>query len=441
MSRRTYLNITRHLGTPVLVSAMVLLMSGSAQAADDVAGTPLSYGASTVNWPGPGSIPKAIISATRDGAPLHQTLVTVAGESSAYGFTNCSRWTGCRFNSADKSQYATGANPSAIALAQVRPTSSFAFITNSGSGTLTLLKRWVPGEFTEGDLVTVPIGGEPTGIAASPDGDRVYVADSQRNLLIVLETRTQTPVSSVAVPAGPWGVGVSPDGSRLYVTSLEANVVVVLDSGTLSTIATIPVGIRPANIAVAPDGATAYVTNNGSDTVSVVNLVTNEVISTVTVGSQPWGLALDSFHVFVADFGSDAVSVIDRDKRAVVATVRTGDKPFGVAIEGGEVLVTNSGDGTITSIPLTPPIVNLSMSGSLKQASITAMGALPTGLRARLEVRWKGGKSSTACVRKGNANQVTCVATQVGAKPKAWIVSSNPWGAGASGTKQTVVFK
>lgn len=425
----------------VAVTCSSVLVTAPAHAADDPAQTPLSYGAATVNWPGPGSAPKAIVSATRDGATLHQTLVTAAGQSSVYGFDNCSRWVGCAFNRGARTQYATGSDPSAIALAQIRSTASFAFITNSGSGTLTLLKRWVPGEFTVGDLITVPVGGEPTGIAASPGGDRIYVADNQRNLLLVLETRTQTVVSSIAVPVGPWGVAASPDGTRIYVASLEANVVSVLDSSTLSVIATIAVGARPANIAVAADGATAYVTNNGSDTVSVVNLVTNEVISTIPVGSQPWGLAADSSHVFVANYGSASVSVIDRANDAVVATVASGLRPFGVAIEGGEVLVTNSGDGTITSVPLSPPTGKWTMSGSLQRKSVTATGTVPSGLQARMEVRWKGGRASSGCVREGAGQQVTCKASKVGLKVTAWIVLSNPWGGETMTSKQTVVIK
>jgi YVTN family beta-propeller protein len=62
----------------------------------------------------------------------------------------------------------------------------------------------------------VPIGSVPQGLAISPDGNRLYVANSNSNLIGVLDTNARTTLPSIPVPENPRDVEVGGDG-RLFV--------------------------------------------------------------------------------------------------------------------------------------------------------------------------------------------------------------------------------
>jgi YVTN family beta-propeller protein len=96
------------------------------------------------------------------------------------------------------------------------------------------------------------------------------------------------PRSPSGFDAFPTGVAVTPDGSKVYVANNSfPNSVSEIDTATNTISATIPIGNGSVGVAVKPDGSKVYVANEGADTVSVINTATNTVIATIPVGSQP----------------------------------------------------------------------------------------------------------------------------------------------------------
>ncbi|HEY5841655.1 MAG TPA: YncE family protein, partial [Mycobacterium sp.] len=83
-------------------------------------------------------------------------------------------------------------------------------------------------------------------------------------------TATPTGVSTVDVGDGPFGVAVSPDGTRVYVANHGDDTVSVLD-GDGGVVSTVDVGEGPVGVAVSPDGTRVYVTNIDEGTVSVLD--------------------------------------------------------------------------------------------------------------------------------------------------------------------------
>ena len=116
----------------------------------------------------------------------------------------------------------------------------------------------------------VSIGGSsPAGLAVA--GDTFYVTSATNDLVEAYDLRTHArrwrtllaPESSLAELRGvlPFGLALSPDGARLFVAESGINAVGVLDASRGTVLGHIPVGWYPSRVAVSPDGKRLYVAN------------------------------------------------------------------------------------------------------------------------------------------------------------------------------------
>jgi YVTN family beta-propeller protein len=165
---------------------------------------------------------------------------------------------------------------------------------------------------------SIPLGGVSYGVAVTPDGRKVYVANLGSNNVFVIDTATNAVIGS-PIPVGlfPFGVAITPDrraehdraqqrerepeagiddgdhqqdqrnGRKVYVANRDNDNVSVIDTATNTVIATIPVGSFPIGVAVTPDGSKVYVANSGSNNVFVIDTASNLVLAVVSVGIQP----------------------------------------------------------------------------------------------------------------------------------------------------------
>lgn len=237
----------------------------------------------------------------------------------------------------------------------------YAYVANLGSDTVSVVDV-----ATQTVATTVPVGSNPDGVAATPDGTRVFVANFLSDDLSVIDTGTNTVSARIDVGSGPVGVAVRPDGTFAYVTNRGSNTLSVISVATNALVATIPVGAGPDAVAITPDGAFAYVTNSfthSPGTVSVVDLHTNAVTTTVEVYRTPNRLAItpDGRFVYVANFNSWNIAVIDTGSNTVTATIPLFGRPSGVAVHpngaavyvvtlGGTVEVIETATNTITNV-------------------------------------------------------------------------------------------
>ena len=101
----------------------------------------------------------------------------------------------------------------ALALAcLVAPASTLAqhaYITNEGSSTVSVIDT-----ATNTVIATIPVGSHPQGVAVTPDGSRVYVANQGAvegvGTVSVISTATNT-VTGIPIPVGsyPFGLAVT----------------------------------------------------------------------------------------------------------------------------------------------------------------------------------------------------------------------------------------
>ena len=235
----------------------------------------------------------------------------------------------------------------------VSPDGKKVYVANRGGGGYVSIINTATNSVTD----TVTVGGWPNGVAVSPDGTRVYVTNGQgitvSDNVAVIDTATNTVTATVTVGKSPIGVAVTPDGKKVYVTNDFSNNVSVIDTKTNTVTATVEVGVRPEGVAVTPDGTKVYVANGQDNTVSVINTVTNTVMATVPVGKWPVGVSItpDGTKAYVVNMGK-TVSVIDTVANTVTATVPVGNDPFGVSVtpDGTKVYVANNADWTVSVI-------------------------------------------------------------------------------------------
>jgi YVTN family beta-propeller protein len=116
----------------------------------------------------------------------------------------------------------------------------------------------------------IEVGGRPEAIAFAPDGKTAYVAAGTEVTVIRGER-----VVGVLIGTAVSGLAVSPDGQRLYVTSAIAESLTTIDAATDEVVGT-PLDIpgAPGEIAITASGRTGYVANGSSEELTPINLAT-----------------------------------------------------------------------------------------------------------------------------------------------------------------------
>ena len=124
------------------------------------------------------------------------------------------------------------------------------------------------------------------GLAVSPDGGALYVTNHFAGTVSVLDisavesaiqagqSQCDAPtVADISVAAAPYGVAASPDGSRLYVAHFGSqHVISVIDAHSRAVVDMIHASHGMVRGIAAPDNRRIYVTNYFSGSVSVINV-------------------------------------------------------------------------------------------------------------------------------------------------------------------------
>lgn len=269
----------------------------------------------------------------------------------------------------------------------------FAYIPNAADGTVSVIS--IP----EWKVVnTFNVGGEAAhGVAASPDGEVIYVGGRDSGILyafgsdgsVIRQTTIADHLHGVDITKdGEWlfitgdekvyavsaanlevqqvidlgegnpsHVDFSPDGSRAYITNLGDNNVAVINIPSFEILARIPVGQGPNESRVSPDGTKAYVANWESNDVSVIDTNLLKVINTIPVGQGTHGVAVsaDGRYIVTANRLTNDISIIDAQELRVLKNINTGEYANHVAFspDGLYLFVTNQRDNEVVVLDAT----------------------------------------------------------------------------------------
>ena len=95
-------------------------------------------------------------------------------------------------------------------------------------------------------LAEVPVQTEPNGVAFTPDGKKIYVANTASGTVSVIKASIANGVISkptLHIPVGtePYGLALTPNGTKLYVSNARSNSISVIDTASDTVTKTIPV--------------------------------------------------------------------------------------------------------------------------------------------------------------------------------------------------------
>ncbi len=261
-----------------------------------------------------------------------------------------------------------------------------------------------------GTLVELP-GMRPQALALSPDGKLLATAGLTHEL-VVLDPATGTILQHVPLPADQTpppapeteevlsppqksqlsftGLAFSPDGSRIYMANVNGDLKVFGVQADHTVVPLVAFPLPPANaqsraaeipagIAVSPDGKKVYVAFNLSDRLAELDAVTGRVLRMWDAGVAPFDVVLAGRKVYVSNWGGrrpdagsatgpaghgtlvrvDSRSIASEGSVSVIDTGRTnqseivtGRRAGAMALSpnGRWLVVANTGDDTLTVI-------------------------------------------------------------------------------------------
>jgi YVTN family beta-propeller protein len=219
---------------------------------------------------------------------------------------------------------------------------------------------WAPAEAVLG---TIPLGGRVCDIAVSPDGEYVYVAQSDSVSVI---GRGHHVVARIPFTGHPHHIGINAAGTRLFVTSYGGSVSVInTDNYAVHTIA----GGWNSDLAVSPDGGYLYAAHNegaggGRDSfISVIDTkgtpvtavrVANDVTDLAVSHDGARIYAVSSAPGFYYQYPAGRLSIIDTTCYAVTDTIAVGACPGSITVgsDDARLFITHPDTHSVSAVDL-----------------------------------------------------------------------------------------
>jgi YVTN family beta-propeller protein len=187
----------------------------------------------------------------------------------------------------------------------------------------------------ETQTVTTTFDGIPVahGIAASPDGRRIYVSSEAKTSVEVVDTSNFSVIASIPLSARPNNVSLTPDGRKLYVGIIAPpGAIDIIDTTTLEKVKSVAVPGGIHNIYVTPDGRFVMAGSIDGRRLTVLDTATDEeawawegeAIRPVAIGTKADG-STDKLYIQVS--GHHGFVVFDWNTRREVARITQPDVP------------------------------------------------------------------------------------------------------------------
>ena len=275
----------------------------------------------------------------------------------------------------------------------------------------------------------------PAGLAISPDGRRLYVAENLSDSLAVLDLPSGRVLQRLPTAHYPYDVVVGRDGA-LFVSAWGVSSVGAFrvaqrpahsEGGVLVANGGIEVGRHPSGLLLSPSGKRLFVACASTDSIGVIDTKKHRVVKTLhdpppagpREGSTPNSLALseDGTRLFVAEADSNAIAVFDLSRQTagsprargsdrLTGRIPVGWYPTGVLLDRDALLVLNGkGRGAGPNPGMVQPPAKLpptstdymlgQLNGTLTTIPRAALDALPELTRRVVRANgWDGPRTA-----------------------------------------------
>jgi DNA-binding beta-propeller fold protein YncE len=209
------------------------------------------------------------------------------------------------------------------------------------------------------------------GLALSPDGKTIYIANLAGNSVFALDAATGAIKAQRALPerSRPGAMAVSPDGKTVYAALWGGGAVLALNPTTLEPTATLPAGSHPNTLLLTKDGTRLFVSCGNDDSVYAFDTATRVMWEKMNMrltprapaGATPSALALspDEKTLYVANSDNNDVAVVDVSvpgRSRIEGFIPTTFYPTMIAASGdGKNLFIGCGKGYDTGPNGSPP--------------------------------------------------------------------------------------
>jgi YVTN family beta-propeller protein len=138
-----------------------------------------------------------------------------------------------------------------------------------------------------GDINNVTVGREPSHMALTHDGSRLFVANAFSSTISVINTSSRTVVGEIQVGGDPHGMAVKPDDGYLIAALRGETRVVKIDIESGEVVSFIEAGPNPANIALSPEGRVLFVNLWGTYQTLVFEAETGRLLKEIEMPDLP----------------------------------------------------------------------------------------------------------------------------------------------------------
>jgi len=201
----------------------------------------------------------------------------------------------------------------------IKERDGFIYVTLIAAGKL--LKIDTNDHLVKGEVMGITKAGM---IQISPDGTKAYVSRSSTSdpifsSVFVVNIQNMTTIKEILLPAPgvPHGIALTPDGSKLYVANLTLDRISIIDAVNDEFVDDIvlPTHTEPMQAAISPDGNYLYISARGTNKLLVFNTSADTLITEIQVAAGPMHIAIssDGNKIYVPSMVGNVVNVITKN--------------------------------------------------------------------------------------------------------------------------------
>lgn len=179
-------------------------------------------------------------------------------------------------------------------------------------------------------------------VAYSRTDQKAYVANISSGTVSVIDVAKNVLLRQIPFKPGIEGLAVSPDGRELWVANRNDSTVIAINTQTLEKLTTLPAHQIAYRVKFLPNGRHVLVSNGLSGNVSVYDVASKTHLKDIDFITEtgphpvPVGIAVskDSKWAFVCNSGYNQVVVVNTQDWSIVKRIAVGNGPDGVDFGG-----------------------------------------------------------------------------------------------------------